>query len=413
MKIAIIGSGIAGMGAAWRLSKQHQVVLFEKESRLGGHTHTHDVEQDGKRYQVDTGFIVQNPGNYPLLNKMFDEIGVQSQETLMSFAVRNEATGLEYNATDMNRLFSQRRNLVSPKFWRMVLDIPRFYRECPTLLSLADDGPSLGDYLRENKYSEQFARDHLIPMASALWSSPSNQILDFPAKYLVQFMDNHHMLRINDRPQWKVVKGGSSRYIDALQKHWTLDIRLNAGVQSIKRAAAGVQVHFQGQEELFDQVILACHSDQALSLLSDADSAERDILGAIGYQPNEVILHTDRNVLPKNPKAWAAWNVHVPREAGNDCTVSYCMNILQSLQSREPFVVSLNQKHLIDSSKILARMNYSHPIFTHQSVAAQKRKAEIQGKRNTWFAGAYWGHGFHEDGLRSAIEVTRALGDSW
>lgn len=413
MKIAIIGSGIAGLGAAWRLSQHHEVVLFEKDSRLGGHTHTHDVEQDGQSFRIDTGFIVHNPMNYPLLTRMFDEIGVASQDTTMSFAVRNDATGMEYNATDLDRLFVQRRNLLSPGFWRMVREIPRFYRECPALLQTADDGPTLGDYLRANGYSERFARDHLIPMASALWSSPSDQVLAFPAKYLVRFMDNHHMLQVKNRPQWRVVRGGSSSYIPAIERHWNAQVRLDAAVHGIRRDADGVTLRIGAEELRFDQVVLACHSDQALAILEDATTQEREVLGAIPYQENDVVLHTDRSVLPRDPRAWAAWNVVVPREPGADCTVSYCMNLLQSVQSKNPFVVSLNQTAAIDPSRILARMRYHHPVYTHQSVAAQSRRGEINGVNRTWFAGAYWGFGFHEDGLRSGIEVARALGDHW
>lgn len=413
MKIAVVGSGIAGLGAAWLLSRQHEVVLFERESRLGGHTHTHQVEQGGRAYRVDTGFIVFNPGNYPLLTKLFDELGVPSQPTTMSFSVHDDGNGLEYNATDLNGLFCQRRNLVSPRFWRMVREITRFYREAPALLAETGPGPTLGSYLRERNYSDLFVRDHLVPMASALWSSPSETILDFPAKYLVRFMDNHHMLQVRDRPMWRVVCGGSSRYIEAMQKTWNVQLRLSSPVREVRRDAAGVEIATDRGSERFDQVVMACHSDQALALLADPSQAERDVLGAIHYQANETVLHTDASLLPRQRKAWAAWNAYVPKAPGAPCTVSYCMNHLQSLDSPEPFVVTLGRGQAIDPGKVLARMQYQHPVYTHASVAAQGRRGEINGGNRTWFAGAYWGFGFHEDGLRSGVEVARALGATW
>ena len=413
MKIAVVGSGIAGMGAAWRLSKRHEVVLFESEDRLGGHTHTHAVRQAGRDYAVDSGFIVFNHDNYPLLSRLFDELGVASQPTTMSFSVQDARSGLEYNATDLDGLFCQRRNLVSPRFWGMVRDIFRFYREAPALLAEAGDGPSLGDYLRENRYSPLFVEDHLIPMASALWSSPAEGILGFPAKYLVRFMDNHHMLQVQGRPPWRVVTGGSSSYIAALARDWAVQVRLSSPVQRVRRGPDGAWVATAAGEEHFDQVVLACHSDQALALLADPSDAEREVLGAIPYQQNETVLHTDARLLPTRRKAWAAWSAYVPAEPGAPCTVSYCMNLLQSLQSPEPFVVTLNRSQDIDPAKVIARMRYHHPVYTHASVAAQARRGEISGVNRTWYAGAYWGFGFHEDGLRSGIEVARGLGCEW
>jgi len=413
MRIAVVGSGISGLGAAWLLSRQHEVVLFERESRLGGHTHTHRVEQAGRSYRVDTGFIVFNPDNYPLLTRLFDELAIPSQPTTMSFSVHDEGNGLEYNATDLDGLFCQRRNLVSPRFWRMVGDIRRFYREAPALLADTGEGPSLGRYLHENGYSELFIRDHLVPMASALWSSPSQSILEFPARYLVAFMANHHMLQGNDRPQWRVVCGGSSSYIEALQRTWSAQVRLSTPVRGIRRSSDAVEIRTDRGAESFDQVVLACHSDQALALLADPSQAEREVRGAIPYQANETVLHTDASLLPKQRKAWAAWNAHVPREPSAHCTVSYCMNHLQSLDSPEPFIVTLGRGQAIDPAKVLARMHYQHPVYTHASVAAQARRAEVNGVNRTWYAGAYWGHGFHEDGLRSGVDVAKALGATW
>ncbi len=413
MRIAVVGSGIAGLASAWLLSRRHEVTLFEANSYLGGHTHTHDVVQQGRNYRVDSGFIVHNPSHYPLLTRMFDQLGVASQPTTMSFSVHNEASGLEYNAATLDTLFCQRRNLYSPRFIGMVRDLMRFYREAPALLDSPGEGPTLGDYLAEHAYGAAFRDEHLLPMASALWSSPAAQILGFPVRYLVQFMANHQMLQISDRPQWRVVRGGSSTYVQALRSRWSVRERLNCAVRSIRRHAAGAEITSAAGIEHFDHVVLACHSDQALVLLSDADDREQSILGAMTYQVNDTVLHTDASVLPKRRKAWAAWNAWLPRDPNEACTVSYCMNLLQGIESPEPFVVTLNRTAAIDPDKVLARMQYHHPVYSHASVAAQTRKAEIQGQRNTWFAGAYWGWGFHEDGMRSAVEVAAALGVRW
>jgi len=415
MRVAIVGSGIAGLASAWLLSQdaQREVVLFEAEDRLGGHTHTHEIDLDGRRYSVDTGFIVHNPAHYPLLHALFAELGVESQPTTMSFSVREEASGLEYNATDLDALFCQRRNLLSPRFWGMLRDLMRFYRESPALLDAPGDGPTLGEYLDAGRYGAMFRDLHLVPMASALWSSPSARILSFPAKYLVRFMANHQMLQVENRPEWRVVRGGSSSYIRALRERWRVRERLSTPVRMILRDDDGVSVFTDGGAERFDQLVLACHSDQALALLCDASDSERGILGAMPYQANDTVLHTDARLLPRRRKAWAAWNAFVPRDPGDACTVSYCMNLLQGIDAPEPFVVTLNRSEAIDPAKILRRMRYHHPIYSHGSVAAQQRKAEIQGRRRTWFAGAYWGWGFHEDGMRSAVEVARALGVRW
>ncbi|OOG64520.1 dehydrogenase [Rhodanobacter sp. B04] len=413
MRVAVVGSGIAGLASAWLLSRKFDVTLFEANSYFGGHTHTHEVMQHGRAYRIDSGFIVHNPSHYPLLTRMFKQLGVESRPTTMSFSVHNEASGLEYNAATLDTLFCQRRNLCSPRFIGMVRDLTRFYREAPALLDSPGEGPTLVDYLSEHGYGTAFRDEHLVPMASALWSSPATQILGFPARYLVQFMANHQMLQLSDRPQWQVVRGGSSSYVQALRAHWPVRERLNCAVRSIRRHADGAVVESAAGIEHFDQLILACHSDQALALLSDANEREQAILGAMPYQANDTVLHTDASVLPVRRKAWAAWNAWVPRDPGEACTVSYCMNLLQGIDSPEPFVVTLNRTAAIDPDKVLARMQYHHPVYSHASVAAQMRKAEIQGQRRTWFAGAYWGWGFHEDGMRSAVEVAEALGVRW
>jgi uncharacterized protein len=413
MRIAVVGSGIAGLSCAWLLAREHEVTLYEANSHIGGHTHTHDIEIDGRNYAVDTGFIVFNPPHYPLLHKLFETLGVESQPTTMSFALKNERSGLEYNATDLGGLFCQRRNLVSPRFWGMIGDIMRFYREAPTLLDHTDAGPTLADYLAAQRYSAAFRDDHIVPMASALWSSPSTQILQFPAKYLVQFMANHQMMQARGRAPWRVVKGGSQSYVRALRTQWQVRERLDCAVTHVARDADGVKIDSRAGRERYDEVVLACHADQALALLADASEHEHAILGAMPYQENDTVLHTDASVLPTRRRAWAAWNALVPKDRSEDCTVSYCMNLLQSLDAPQPLLVTLNRTAQIAPEKILRRLRYHHPLYTPRSVAAQARRAEIQGVRRTWFAGAYWGWGFHEDGMRSGVEVAKALGVNW
>ncbi|HEX7816732.1 NAD(P)/FAD-dependent oxidoreductase [Dyella sp.] len=409
MRIAVIGSGIAGLASARGLSSHHDVTLYEANDYLGGHTHTHEVQQDGRSFRVDTGFIVHNPAHYPLFTRMLDQLGVASQPTTMSFSVQSARSGLEYNATSLDTLFCQRRRLLSPRFLGMVRDLLRFYRQAPALLDHDGPGPSLGDYLGEHRYGEAFRDEHLVPMASALWSSPPGQILAFPARYLVQFMANHQMLQVSGRPAWRVVAGGSSSYVTAMRERWNVRERLSTAVRSVRRTHNGALVTTAFATEHYDHVVMACHSDQALSLLADADEREHAILGAIGYQANDTVLHTDASLLPRQRKAWAAWNAYLPSDAGAPCTVSYCMNLLQGFSSPEPFVVTLNRTCAIDPARILRRMRYHHPVYTAASVAAQARKADIQGQRHTWFAGAYWGWGFHEDGMRSADEIVRRL----
>lgn len=413
MRIAVVGSGISGLGAAWLLAGDHDVTVFEANDYPGGHTHTHDIALGERSYRVDSGFIVCNPAHYPHFMRLLGDLGVDTQETTMSFALRNEQSGLEYNATRLSTLFCQRRNLVSPRFWGMVQDILRFYREAPALLQGDAIGPSLGDYLAEHRYSTAFRDDHLVPMASALWSSPAQQILQFPARYLVQFMANHCMLQANDRPPWRVIKGGSKSYVEAWQAQCKAKLRLSTPVRGISRQTSGATLRLDTGNETFDQVILACHSDQALRLLDDASTREGDILGAIRFQENDTVLHTDVRLLPRNRKAWAAWNALVLKDADAACTVTYDMNQLQGIRAPENFCVTLNCTERIDPARILKRMRYQHPIYSAASVAAQGRRHEINGQNHTWFAGAYWGWGFHEDGMRSAVEVARGLGAGW
>jgi predicted NAD/FAD-binding protein len=413
VRIAVIGAGISGLMCSWLLSRKHRVSLFEANDYLGGHTHTHDIDLGGRHYRVDTGFIVYSPLHYPLLTRLLGELRVESQPTTMSFSVRNEASGLEYNATNLAGMFCQRRNLVSPRFLGMVRDLMRFYREAPALLDLDRPGPTLGEFLRDGQYGAAFRDDHLVPMACALWSSPPEEILSFPARYLVQFMANHQMLNVQSRPVWRVVAGGSDTYVAALRARWSVEERTSCPVRRVVRGPQSVQLATDAGVEVFDQVVFACHSDQALSLLDEASPIEREVLGALRYQVNDAVLHTDADLLPRNRRAWAAWNALVPRVATRTCTVSYCMNLLQGLSSPSPLIVTLNPSRPINPRAVLKTLRYHHPVYSHQSVAAQARKQDIQGIRRTWFAGAYWGWGFHEDGMRSAVEVATALGAPW
>jgi predicted NAD/FAD-binding protein len=404
MKIAIIGTGIAGNVVANHLAREHDITVFEANSHIGGHTHTHAVELGGRSHQVDTGFIVFNDWTYPNFIALLDRLGVASQPSSMSFSVRDEASGLEYNGTTLNTLFAQRLNLLRPSFWRMIRGILRFNREAPALLQ--EDAPdiTLGDYLAQGGYSRQFIDHYIVPMGAAIWSTDPVNMLAFPARNFVRFFHNHGMLSVDQRPQWRVIRGGSARYVEALVTPFRDRIRLNTAVKSIRREGAHVWVQAQGQEaERYDAVFLACHSDQALRMLTDPSQAEREVLGAIRYQPNEAVLHTDTRLLPRKKLAWAAWNYHVlPQDTGR-VALTYNMNILQSLDTPTPLMVTLNHSEAIDPSKIIKRIAYEHPLYTREGVAAQARQAEVNGPLNTYFCGAYWRFGFHEDGVVSAL----------
>ena len=413
MRIAVIGSGISGLATAWLLARKHDVTLYEAQDYLGGHTHTHRIALEGGSYPVDSGFIVYNSHHYPLLTQLFAELGVASQPTTMSFAVRSERSGLEYNATNLNGLFCQRRNLVSPRFLGMVRDLLRFYRTAPAVLLDERHDLTLEDYLLAGGYGAAFRDDHLVPMTAALWSCPPEEVLAFPIRHLVQFMANHQMLQVAGRPTWRVVRGGSSRYVSALRARWSVQERLSTSVRRVRRMDSHVRIHTDSAVEDYDHVVIACHSDQALALLSDATSREREILGSIRYQSNEAVLHTDATVLPSRRATWAAWNVLVQGGEPSRCVVSYCMNLLQGLAVKQPVIVSLNARDRIDPVRVLRRMTYEHPIFSRAAVAAQKKKSQIQGVSRTWYAGAYWGWGFHEDGMRSAVAVARAFDVNW
>jgi predicted NAD/FAD-binding protein len=403
VKIAIVGSGIAGNVAAYHLNREHDITVFEAGDHAGGHTHTHDIEYEGQRVAVDTGFIVCNDRTYPRFLELMAELGVELQPSDMSFSVQCARTGLEYNGTTLNTLFAQRRNLVRPAFWRMIRDILRFNRAAPRLLRWRSDSILLGEYLDAHGYSREFVEHYILPMGAAIWSAGTDTLRNFPARYFVRFFHNHGMLTVDDRPQWRTVRGGSARYVEKLTAGFRDRIRLRTPVESVRRTAAGVFVKSAGSEaERFDRVFFACHSDQALRLLADAHPAEREVLGAIRYQRNEVLLHDDVGVLPKRQRDWAAWNYHLVDGATERVAVTYHMNILQRLQTRTPLLVSLNLDG-VDPKHVIRQMSYEHPVFTREAVAAQARHAEIDGADRAYFCGAYWGFGFHEDGVVSAL----------
>jgi uncharacterized protein len=407
MKIAIVGSGIAGNVVAHRLHRQHDITVFEAARHIGGHTHTHTVDIGGERHEIDTGFIVFNDWTYPNFIALLNELGVASQASAMSFSVRNECTGLEYNGTSLDTLFAQRRNVLRPAFYRMLRDIMRFNREAPKLLEDAND-IGLGDYLSQHRYSREFVGDYIVPMGAAIWSTDPARMLAFPARYMVQFLHNHGMLSVNDRPQWRAIRGGSARYVERLVAPFRDSIRLDTPVESIRRMPDRVLIKARGAEwERFDYAFLACHSDQALTILADPTPLEREVLSAITYQMNEVVLHTDTSLLPRARKAWAAWNYHVLREASAPVALTYNMNILQNLQASETFCVTLNRTGQIDPGRIIKRIAYHHPLYTPAAVAAQGRHAEVNSRSRTYYCGAYWRYGFHEDGVVSALNAIR------
>ncbi len=416
MKIAIVGSGISGLTSAYLLHQQHEVTVFESADRIGGHTATVEVpEGDGNR-AIDTGFIVFNDWTYPNFIRLMDEIGVSSRPTEMSFSVSCQNTGLEYGGNNLNTLFAQRRNLFNFPFLGMLKDILRFNKEAILDLDSGQlkEGVTLGEYLEEKGYGKRFASHYLIPMGSAIWSSTLNEMLDFPLVFFVRFFKNHGLLSVNDRPQWRVIEGGSSAYLKPLIKDFEDRIRLDSKIKQVKRAPDKITIQFDGgSEETFDQVVFACHSDQALSLLGDKSDKEIEILSAIPYRNNEVVLHTDTSMLPKKKLAWSSWNYHLGADNTKPATLSYNMNILQHFSSDATYVVTLNQTDMIDQDKILRRFQYAHPTFTLEGMKAQDRWEEINGVNNTWFCGAYWRNGFHEDGCWSGVRVAKALGISW
>ena len=412
MKIAIIGSGISGLTCGYLLHKQHDISVFEASDLVGGHTHTVNVNVNDKPYAVDTGFIVFNDWTYPNFITLMGQLGVRSKVTEMSFSVRDSRTDLEYNGNTLNSLFAQRSNLLSPAFWGMLRDILRFNRQAIRDLEEQRIAPDtrLGDYLQQRGYGTRFIDHYIVPMGAAIWSMSLADMLGFPLQFFVRFFKNHGLLSVSNRPQWRVIEGGSSAYVAPLSAGFADNIHLNCPVISVTRDGLGVLLHSAAGVERFDKVIFACHSDQALKLLSQPSEAEQQILGAMPYADNDVVLHTDTRLLPDRKLAWASWNYRLGSAGQNCAAVTYDMNILQGIQSETTFCVSLNQTAAIDPLKVLARYTYAHPQYSLQAVAAQARWQELMGDQHSYYCGAYWANGFHEDGVVSALRVARALG---
>jgi predicted NAD/FAD-binding protein len=404
MKIAIIGSGISGNTLAYYLNPLHDITLFESNDRVGGHSHTHQITLLNQKISVDTGFIVFNKKTYPNFLKLLHELDVPYENSTMSFSVKDNQKDFEYNGTSLNALFAQRKNLISPTFYKMIREILRFNQSSVLLLN-NDEGISLGDYLEREGYSDFFKKYYILPMGSAIWSSNIKTMLAFPAKFFIQFFNNHGMLNINDRPQWLTISGGSINYVDKLTKPFKQKIKLNQKIKHVERKHDHIAIQFQDRLERFDWIFFACHSDEALKLIKSPSLNEENILKAIPYTNNEVILHYDESFMPKRKLAWAAWNYHINNSATSTASLTYNMNILQNLKAQVPILVTLNPQQKINKKKIIKTLSYAHPQYSLRSIEAQSNYHLISGVNRTSFAGAYWGNGFHEDGVKSALDA--------
>lgn len=413
-RIAVIGSGIAGLSCAWLLAKRHRVTVFGRDRHVGGHANTVEVETPDGPLAVDTGFIVYNTRNYPNLVALFDHLNAPTAESDMSFAVSVANGALEYAGTDLNGLFAQRRNLVNPRFWRMVGDIARFYREAPSLLEDdAGEALTLGDYLDANGYGDAFASDHLLPMAAAIWSTPTHRMRRHPVREFVRFCDSHGLLKLTGRPTWRTVCGGSREYVSRLTASFAASIRLGDPVVSVKRPRGRPLVLTRsGMVEQFEAVVFASHADQTVSMLADADPFERDVLDGFPYQQNRAVLHSDARLMPRRRRVWSSWNFLKPKAGDGEesVCVTYWMNRLQPLETDLPLFVTLNPAAPVDEAAVHRELMYRHPVFDHRAPTAQRRIWSLQGRRNTWYCGSYLGAGFHEDALQSGLAVAEMLG---
>ncbi|HUR33730.1 MAG TPA: FAD-dependent oxidoreductase [Vicinamibacterales bacterium] len=414
-RIAVVGSGISGLAAAYFLSRRHEVTLFEREGRLGGHTHTVIADSSAGPVALDTGFLVHNDRTYPRLVRLFAEIGVATRSSDMCFAVACAGTGLEYSSRGPRGFFAQRRNVISPSHLGLLAEICRFNREAPKLLARSDaDRLTLGEFLEGGRFSERFVHRYLLPMASAIWSASLASIRAFPALTMIRFLDNHGLLAMSGQPMWKVVAGGSSTYIPKLAAPLRNRVHTGVALRGIARTDRGVTLHLDGRGGVqFDEVVLACHGDQVLPLLDDPTPAERDVFAGFTTTPNVAWLHTDDSVLPVRASARASWNYRLHDDHDAAPTVTYHLNRLQGLDTAEQFCVTLNPTRGIDERKVIRKIAYRHPLFDHLAIRAQARWPEVSGVRHTHYCGAYWFYGFHEDGLRSALRVASALGVEW
>ena len=412
MRVAVIGSGISGLGAAWWLSRRHEVHLFEKEGRLGGHTHTHRIETSAGPRAIDTGFIVHNDRTYPNLIRLFGELGIERRDSEMSWGVTSEGGGLEYSSRGLGGFFARRRSVADPAQWRLLRDILRFNREAAGLLRAGEAGnKTLGEFVEERGYSAVFRDGYLYPTVAAIWSTAPGRVLEFPAAALIRFFENHGLLTVGGHPQWKVLKGGSSVYIDKLVAPLGDRVYRGRPVGRVRRVAGGVELKREGEEAArFDAVVMAAHGPDALALIEDPYSEEREVLGAFAVSLNEAVLHTDERILPRRRAAWASWNYRIPLERGAPATLTYDMNRLEKLDCAERYLVTLNSTEKIDGGKVLRKLSYQHPLYTLAAIRAQQQWASISGREGIHYCGAYWFNGFHEDGYRSALRVVRAMG---
>ncbi len=410
LRIAIVGTGISGLTAAHYLRRWHEVCLFDGADYVGGHTHTVDVEFEGEQATIDTGFIVFNDWTYPNFIRLLTELGVAWQDTNMSFSVRCDRSGWEYNGGSLSGMFVQKRNLLRPGFWRMIQDILRFNRDSPRILGDADNAETVGAYLKRMGYGASFADRYLIPMGASIWSCPPGVFADFPIRFIVEFYKNHGLLSVNHRPTWRTIQGGSREYVRRLIEPMRSAIRLNTPVARVVRGSESVTLHSgEGTLGTFDHVVFACHSDQALKMLDQPTTTERQVLGEFPYHVNDVVLHTDVTVMPRRRSAWAAWNYHIGKSDASEATLTYDMNLLQNLSKKHRYLVTLNSTAQIDPGRVLGRYTYAHPVYTTRRAAAQRRHGELLNRNRSSFCGAYWGNGFHEDGVKSALAVCGAL----
>ncbi len=424
MRIAVIGTGIAGLTSAWLLQREHQVTVFEKNDYIGGHTATKTIPVQGKNYAIDTGFIVFNDRTYPYFRAMMRELGVAWRDTEMSFSVRDPDSGIEYNGNNLNTLFAQRKNLLSRKFWRLIRGILKFNKAAKAAYAEHGDrldSKTLGEFIAEQKLPAEVSQLYLLPMVAAIWSASLAEAESFPLGFFLRFFNNHGLLNVADRPQWHTIVGGSAAYIEPLTRSFADNIQLNAQIKAVHRGMpdrdGAITLEFNdGQLLDFDEVVLACHSDEALQLLAQPSADEQAVLAAIPYQLNDVVLHTDARLLPRNQRAWASWNYLLHTDAAaklRPSSVSYNMNILQGIDAPVTFCVTLNNSDAIQPQQILGRYSYAHPVYSVESMLARQQRAQICGQQHTHFAGAYWYNGFHEDGVRSAVDVAARLGVSW
>lgn len=411
MRIAIIGSGISGVVAALKLHEQHEITVFEANDYIGGHTHTVDVSIEDRHYAIDTGFIVLNDRTYPNFQQLLDEHGVAYQPSPMSFSVKNDRNGWEYCGSNLNGLFAQRSNLLNPKFLGMIRDILRFNKQATG--ALRESEQTVGDYLKKHRFGHSFGESYFLAMGAAIWSCPQDQFAEFPIRFIAKFFENHGLLSITNRPQWYVIRGGSREYVKKFTAPFSDRVYLNSPVERVHRVDQGIEVAVRGGDsQIFDHVIFAFHSDQALRMLENPTLIESEVLSCFPYEQNSAVLHTDETLLPKKRSAWAAWNYHIGEDQPRASTVTYNMNILQGINSRRTFCVTLNEDDLINPDRVLGQFNYAHPLFTMERESAQNRHRELIDLDGVSYCGAYWGNGFHEDGVNSALAVTQALNSS-